>query len=456
MIDLGNLAGTHYAIMGLDKSGLPAVRALLAAGAQVTAWDDNADKRTAVEALGARISELTSCEAAHFQALILTPGIPHQLPQPHPVAAHFAAAQVPIICDIELFARTTPRGRLIGITGTDGKSTTTALITHILQQAGRHAVMAGNIGTSPLALDAADYTVLELSSYQLERCPSLQLDVAICLNLTRDHLERHGDMDGYAAAKANIFKQPRPGALAICGSDDAYTVALGQQAQRHGFTLHSIVRPADGIYKGIDLAQLPTLRGAHNWQNAIAAIECALHLGLSLPEIEQGLRSYPGLPHRQQKVGQQKVGQQKIGQAGLLTYINDSKATNANATSKALGSFNNIYWIAGGQPKVGGLSGLESWVPRIRKAYLIGQAQDEFATWCAANQLPFALCGTLDQATRQASHDAQAALSAQPGEATILLSPACASWDQFKSYEHRGETFAALVSALLQPEAKSA
>jgi UDP-N-acetylmuramoylalanine--D-glutamate ligase len=431
MIDLSYAKGQHYAVMGLDKSGLPAVRALLAAGAKVTAWDDNSAQRDAVAALGAELADLSTVDTADYAALVLTPGIAHKLPQPHPVAARFAGK--PIICDIELFARSQPTARIIGITGTDGKSTTTALITHILQQAGIKAEAGGNFGRSPLEIEplpADGVYVLELSSYQLERCPSLALDIAIILNLTPDHLERHGDMDGYATAKAHIFAKAKGYApTAIYGTTDKYSIAMGEAAAGRGWRGVPLV--AAEHYEGIDLMQLPTLQGEHNRQNALAAIEACQALGLSLASIGQALRSYPGLPHRQQL----------IATFDGVRFINDSKATNANATSKALACYDNIYWIIGGQPKAGGLSGLESFAPRIRKAYAIGQAEAEFAAWCEKNNIACERCGTLDVAVTRAASDATK-------DASVLLSPACASWDQYKSYEHRGTHFAELVEAL--------
>ncbi len=441
MIALPFARGQRYAVMGLDKSGLPAVKALLAAGAQVSAWDDNPAQLTIAQSLGAQIEDLSSVDPRHYTGLVLTPGIPHRLPKPHPVATNFK--DCPILCDIELFAQTQPVARIVGITGTDGKSTTTALIGHILKNAGVPCAVGGNFGTSPLDLPDLPRTgvyVLELSSYQLERCPSLAVDIGILLNLTPDHLDRHGDMAGYAAAKANLFKTHKPGAMAIYGTEDHYTQGIGEAARHRGWT--GVALTIADTHRGLNLLSLPTLQGAHNRQNAIAAIETCVALGLGLSAIEAGLMDFPGLPHRQQYVAQLEN----------IAFINDSKATNANAASKALGCFDNIYWIAGGQPKTGGLTGLESYIPRIRQAFLIGQAEDEFASWCAQNNLGHQRCGTLEQAVAAA---VSAARRDNPANAVILLSPACASWDQFKSYEHRGQTFIALAQAHAQ-EAKQA
>lgn len=452
MISLPFAKDKHYAVMGLDKSGLPAVQALLAAGAKVTAWDDNPAQLEAAKAAGAEIADLSTVDAKPFDALVLTPGIPHYLPHSHPAAANFilchpresgdpsqSTPSLPldsrfrgndyskIICDIELFAQSQPKARVVAVTGTDGKSTTSALIHHIITSAGVACAIGGNFGQSPLALPELPpegVYVLELSSYQLERCPSLAVDVAVWLNLTPDHLDRHGDMAGYAAAKANIYKNPRPGALAIYGTDDKWTLTAGQNAQ--GFTQVPLV--VASCHVGIELLHLPTLKGAHNRQNAIAAVEACRALGLSRAAIQAGLESFPGLPHRQQLVARR----------GALEFINDSKATNANATSKALGCFDNIYWIAGGRAKAGGLNGLESYIPRIRKAFLIGEAEVDFAAWCSQNGLDFSRCGTLENAMTEAVKAAQ-------GSGVVLLSPACASLDQFKSYEQRGELFTQLA-----------
>lgn len=402
-----------FAVMGLDKSGLASVAFLLAEGCRVLAWDDNPAQRERASALGAEITDLaqSSCDCE----LVLTPGIGYN----HPVAQRFKS----IISDIELFARANPAARIVGVTGTNGKSTTSALIHHILKNAGIKAEIGGNFGTSPLALPKADVYVLELSSYQLERCPSLRVEVGIMLNLTPDHLERHGDMEGYAKAKARLFVNGA--GTAIYGTDDAWTIATGEAAAKHGWKPAPLHVPADGRFEGYDLAQYKTLPGAHNWQNALAAIFACRALGLTDSVIHAGLSDFPGLPHRQQHVARVQG----------IDFINDSKATNADATARALGCYDRIYWIAGGRPKAGGLNGLERYMPRIARAFLIGEAASDFARWLDG-KAPYELCGDLRTATTQAYKAAR-----QEG-GVVLLSPACASLDQFKNYEERGNLFA--------------
>lgn len=435
MIDLGQKAGQSYAVMGLDRSGLATVKALRAAGATVLADDDNPAQVEKAVALGATAAKLREASLEGLSALVLTPGIPHHLPEPHPVAARFSAAGIPIIGDIELFAQSQPKARIVGITGTNGKSTTTALITHILKTAGVETAVGGNFGIPALdlpMLDAKGVYVLELSSYQLERCPSLSVDVGIMLNLTSDHLDRHGDMAGYAAAKAHLFDHPRKGAVALCG-EDAGSQQLGQHAKANGFDLHTIIVPAEG-----PLTQVATLPGAHNWQNAEAAHLACGALGLTQAQILQGIKTYPGLDHRQQLVGN----------AQGIRFINDSKATNADAAAKALGCYEHIYWIIGGKAKPGGLNGLEAYMPRIRRAFLIGAATDEFAAWLEG-RAPYERCGDLATATELAF---ATAMAEGHKDAVVLLSPACASFDQFRSYEERGQRFAALARNICSPE----
>jgi len=417
-----------YAVMGLDKSGLASVQYLRAKGCRVMAWDDNPAQRERAKALGAEITDLA--EGAYDCELVLTPGIGPA----HKVAQRFKSH----ISDIELFARDNPDATVVGITGTNGKSTTTALIHHILKSANIKAEIGGNFGTSPLALPPADVYVIELSSYQLTRCPSLRVKIGIMLNLTPDHLERHGDMQGYAAAKANLFNGNS--GTAIYGVDDEYSRAIGAQALQKGWHTLPLNVPDTGQYESFDLTQLPTLPGAHNWQNAIAAILACRTLGLSDSVIAQGLASYPGLAHRQQLVAEHNG----------LTFINDSKATNADATSKALGCYDNIYWIIGGRAKAGGLNGLEGYIPRIRRAFIIGECAQEFGEWCTTHDVAHEQCGTLDVATAKA---AQLAKTEKCTGAVVLLSPACASLDQFKGYEERGTIFMSLVQNLLKGKA---
>lgn len=435
MIALADMTGKTYAVMGLDRSGLASVRALCAAGARVLADDDKPGQVEKAVAAGAVSAKLSEVPLEGITALVLTPGIPHRLPRPHSIAARFIAANIPVIGDIELFAQSHPAARIVGITGTNGKSTTTALITHILQSAGIEVAVGGNFGIGVLdlpVLPASGVYVLELSSYQLERCPSLAVDVGIMLNLTSDHLDRHGDMAGYAEAKANLFARPRGLATAICGADDEWSRAIGEKAAANGFHFQVISVPRTG-----PLTEIKTLPGSHNWQNAEAARLACHTLGLDEAQILAGLNSYPGLDHRQQLVGTTQD----------IHFVNDSKATNADATAKALGCYNNIYWIIGGKPKPGGLAGLEEFMPRIRHAFLIGEATEEFAAWLNG-KITYERCGELATATACAF---ATALAEGHKDAVVLLSPACASFDQFRSFEERGVTFAALARAICSP-----
>ncbi len=459
MILPAHTAGKTYAVLGLGKSGLATAQALLAAGAHVLAWDDNAASRTAAAAQQIPLTDLHGINWHGVTALVMSPGIPHTYPAPHPVAAAAKAANVPLTSDIALLLHSQPEARYVGITGTNGKSTTTALIGHILQQAGQHIAVGGNLGTPVLtfpALGPDGIYVLELSSYQLELMDENRLDVGIMLNITPDHLDRHGGMAGYCAAKARIIRAHGPQVL-VCGIDDAASRAIAAQGQHNpALTLRTIsihdtaaalhVHEQQLVVDGtpiLNLATLPRLVGTHNWQNVMAAYAACQALGISGAQIIAGLRSFPGLAHRQQWVGAQ----------GNVQFINDSKATNADAASKALVCYDPIYWILGGQPKAGGLDGLEPYMPRIRHAFLIGEAAPAFGQWLEG-KVPATQCGTLAVAVERA---AALALRENLPHATVLLSPACASWDQFKNFEDRGEQFARQVQAILQqPQEKTA
>jgi len=446
MIRIPHEPGRPVAVLGLGKSGLVAARALAASGAEVWAWDDDAAKRAAIAT-----TDLYACDWSKPSALVLSPGIPHEFPKPHAIAARAKAARVPIIGEVELLFRAQPKATYVGITGTNGKSTTTALIGHLLQRAGRKAEVGANLGTPALALspmDAGGIYVLEMSSYQLELVPTAHFDVAVLLNITPDHLDRHGGMAGYIAAKRRIFERQRAQDWAIIGIDDEYcreiqrglsgrhvvAIAVGREA-----TSAVIVR--DGILSDeagrriMDLASAPALPGPHNWQNAAAAFAVGRALGLSNEAIVDGIRTYPGLPHRQEL----------IATIDGVRFINDSKATNADATAKALACYETIYWILGGRPKETGLDGLEPFYPRIARAYLIGEAAASFEKTLAGHHVASRPCGTLDRAVAEAAADA--AREKRSG-AVVLLSPACASFDQFANFEARGDRFRQLVTGL--------
>ncbi|MFO1081187.1 MAG: UDP-N-acetylmuramoyl-L-alanine--D-glutamate ligase [Reyranellaceae bacterium] len=452
MIDLAVLKGSSFVVLGLARSGLATVRALRAAGIDCQVWDDNAPARAAAAALGATVVEPAALDWTRATALIISPGIPNLLPRPHPVAAAARAAGKPILCDVELLARAQPEARFVAITGTNGKSTTTALIGHILSGAGLACEVGGNIGRGALDLapsGAGGLYVLELSSYQLELLATFRAHVAVWLNITPDHIDRHGDLAGYVAAKENVFARQRPGDCAVIGIDDAPSrEAYRKIAGRSGVTAVPVqlekpvaggvsyragkLVDADGYV--VDFADVPTLPGDHNAQNAACAWAACRWLGVPREAIVAGLRSYPGLPHRQEQVAA----------VGKVVYVNDSKATNADATARALSSYRDIFWILGGQAKEGGVAPLAPWFDRIRHAFLIGEATELFAGQLEG-RVPYSRCGDLQRALDAAHVLAQR--EAADG-AVVLLSPACASWDQWNSYEHRGDAFRAMARAL--------
>lgn len=422
MITAPIFANRTYGIHGLARSGKAAVAALTASGAVTLNWDDN---ETARQNFGAPLTNLHETDLATLDALIVSPGVPHDAP----LFVAATAANIAVIGDIELFAQaraTLPPHKVVGITGTNGKSTTTALIHHILTRAGRAATMAGNIGLPILAqnpLPTGGIYVLELSSYQLDLTFSLDCDVAILLNITPDHLDRHGTLEAYAAAKARIFAMQSPGHAAI----------LDWQAEQDHDVLDDAEDPVIVFIGDVtlgDQAQWPALQGPHNLQNARAAAAACHALGFTPDEIDAGLQSYPGLAHRMEPLAI------KSG----VRWINDSKATNPDSTAPALAAYPRTHWIAGGRAKGDDLSALTPHLGNVRAAYLIGEAAPLFAAGLAPH-IPVTLSGTLARAV------ADAAAAAAPGD-TVLLSPACASFDQFRDFEARGECFRALVEAL--------
>jgi UDP-N-acetylmuramoylalanine--D-glutamate ligase len=451
MIDLAVLKGSSFVVLGLARSGLATVRALRAAGIDCLAWDDSEASRQAASDMGARLADPATIDWSKITALVISPGIPNRLPAPHPVAAAARAAGKPLICDVELLACARRAARFVAITGTNGKSTTTALVGHILKNAEVACEVGGNIGRGALdlaPLGADGIYVLELSSYQLELLQTFHADVAVWLNITPDHIDRHGDIAGYVAAKAHIFDRQKAGDCAVIGMDDAYSRAVYDTvAALPGVTTVPVAleRPvaggisfragmlvdADGYT--VDFKDVLTLPGAHNAQNAACAWAVCRWLGVARQKIVEGLESYPGLPHRQERVAA----------IGDVVYVNDSKATNADATARALSSYRGIYWILGGQAKEGGVAALEGYFDRVRHAFLIGEATELFAGQLEG-KLAYERCGDLKTAL-----DAAHVRSLQAAEpAVVLLSPACASWDQWKSYEHRGDAFRALARAL--------
>ena len=464
MIPVRGYAGHKVAVLGLGRSGLPTARALRAGGAEALVWDDGEAARAAAEAEGFALQDPRRQGALEgVKAMIVSPGIPHLYPAPHPAILAAWEAGVAVDNDIGLFFRSfaTPdwdafdrTPQVVCVTGSNGKSTTTALIAHVMEEAGRPVQVGGNFGRGALDLDPAEdgmVVVLELSSYQIDLARALQPDVAVFLNLSDDHLDRHGGRGGYFAAKRRLFTEGGP-ARSIIGVDENEGRYLANVLREEAGTgdpviAVSVTRKLPGTgwnvtarkgflaeWRGgrqaasIDLRGIARLPGAHNHQNACAAYAAARHLGLGPKAIEAALASYPGLAHRSELVAEWNG----------VRIVNDSKATNADAAEKALGSFERIRWIAGGKPKEGGIEPLRPWFDRVAKAYLIGEAAEDFAR--TLGETPHVVTGTLEAAV------AAALAEAEPGE-VVLLAPACASFDQFPSFEHRGRAFVAAVRA---------
>ena len=444
-------AGERVAVVGLGRAGLPAARRLALWGAEVSVWDDGAEARTAAEAAGLTLADPAASGRFRWDALLLSPGIPHRLPRAHPAAEAAGAVGAPVLCDVDWLYRAVraagSRARFAGITGTNGKSTTTALLHHLLRAAGRGSAAGGNLGPAALSLDLlgdGGTYVLEMSSYMLERTMSVRFDSAAMLNLSPDHLDRHGDMDGYAAAKAGIFARQRPDDLAVLGMDDERTRAMRGAIVSRVRPISGCVPQAGGVWAEagvlrdeagpiLDLAEAHALPGNHNAQNAAAAAACALDMGLTRPQVAAGLASFPGLPHRQEKVGE----------FGGVAFVNDSKATNADSAARALASYDRVVWIAGGMAKEGGIEGLAPLLPRIARAFLIGRDAPLLAETLAAHGVPHEIACTLEAAV-----PAAAAVARSGAAPVVLLSPACASWDQFTGFDQRGDRFRALVGQL--------
>ena len=464
MIPVQGVEGQTIAVLGLGRSGKATAAALAAGGATVIAWDDGVDTREAAASDGLIIADLTRDGAwAGVAALITSPGIPHLYPKPHPVIAKAYALGVPVDNDIGLFFRSYATAdwegfdrapRVIAVTGSNGKSTTTALIHHILRESGRPTQMGGNIGTGVLSLEPAEdgeVVVLELSSYQTELARALTPDVAVFTNLSPDHLDRHGGPGGYFAAKRRLFSEGGPD-RAVIGIDETEGLYLANQLSM-GPADDRVIRVSSGqkldgvawsvfarkghlaeYRKGrqaasIDLRAVTGLPGAHNHQNACAAYAACRAVGLAPREIEAAFHTFAGLPHRSQTVAE----------IGGVRYVNDSKATNVDAAAKALQAFDRIRWIAGGLGKEGGIGALAPHLGRVTKAYLIGHSARDFAL--EIGQTPYEIAETMEAAVARASSEAQ------PGD-TVLLAPAAASFDQYPNFEKRGEHFTDLVKAL--------
>jgi len=462
MIPITEFKGRDVAVFGLARTGLATARALTAGGARVHAWDDNDVTRANAVAAGVPVSDINSRDWRAFAALVLSPGVPLTFPEPHRVVTLADATGVPIVSDIELFARAvnalpaTQRPKLIGVTGTNGKSTTSALIAHILKEAGKDVRLGGNIGAAILELaplHAGAYYVIELSSYQLDLTSSLRVDAAVWLNITPDHLDRHGDMNAYVAAKKRIFLNQGAADWAVVGVDDAYGAQLCTELTRAAVQHVAPISSGQALGRGVsaldgkiidalstrsevtaDLAQALALAGKHNAQNAAAAYAATRALGVDPRIIAAALTTFAGLPHRLERVATVEH----------VRFVNDSKATNANAAAQALAVYPRVYWIAGGVAKDGGIEDLAPFYPRIAKAYLIGQSAGDLSD-TLRGKVPVSMAGHLEAAVRMAFNDARASGEPHP---VVLLSPACASFDQFKSYEDRGDQFKAFVAGL--------
>lgn len=464
MIPVQGVENQTIAVLGLGRSGRATAAALAEGGAHVVVWDDGADTRAQAQADGMTVLDLTrDASWEGVSALITSPGIPHLYPKPHPVIAKAYELGVPVDNDIGLFFRsfatrdwdqfdTTPR--VIAITGSNGKSTTTALIHHILRESGRPTQIGGNIGTGVLSLDPAhdgEVVVLELSSYQTDLARALTPDIAVFTNLSPDHLDRHGGPGGYFAAKRRLFAEGGPD-RAVIGVDEAegryladqlsmgpaddrvIRISSGQKLERFGWSVFARKGFLSEYRKGrqvasIDLREVTGLPGEHNHQNAAAAYAATRSLGLAPREIERAFHSFQGLPHRSQTVAE----------IDGVRWVNDSKATNVDAAAKALTAFPRIRWIAGGMGKDGGIEALAPHLGQVVKAYLIGHSARDFAL--QIGQTPYEIAETMEHAV------ARAAAEAQPGE-TVLLAPAAASFDQYPNFEKRGEHFTQLVKAL--------
>jgi UDP-N-acetylmuramoylalanine--D-glutamate ligase len=459
MIPLTAFAGRTLAVFGLGASGLATCRALKAGGAEVIACDDSPGTAAEAAAEGFAVEDLRHTDWSRVAALVLSPGVPLTHPAPHWTVGLARNAAVEVIGDIELYCRqrraVAPDAPFVAITGTNGKSTTTALVAHLLVCAGYSAERGGNIGTAILSLEPprrGHAHVIECSSYQIDLAPSLDPSVGILLNVSEDHLDRHGTLRNYAAIKERLVAGVVPGGTPIVGVDDNWGQAAADRIERAGRAVVrvSVRRPLpDGLYVEAEqvmraaggtaravahIGGIGSLRGLHNAQNAACAVGAALALGIDEAAIQRGLVSFPGLAHRMEQVGRKDN----------VLFVNDSKATNADAAARALASFTDIFWIAGGLPKTGGITGLAGFFPRIRKAYLIGEAADEFAA-TLEGLVPYAAVGTLDRAVALAAADAAASGLAEP---VVLLSPACASFDQYPNFEVRGTAFRELVLGL--------
>ena len=469
MTPITAFTGKTVALFGLGNSGAATAVALREGGAEVISFDDDERAVGIASGYGIRTGNLRAANWKELDALVLAPGVPLTHPKPHWTVELARKAGIPVIGDVELFCierrKLAPASPFIAITGTNGKSTTTALIAHLLKAAGRNVQMGGNIGAPILTLEppSADRVhVIECSSFQIDLAPGLNPGIGIHLNLTPDHLDRHGTMENYASIKERLIAQSD---IAIVGVDDEGSKAMASRRAATGRPLWRISADApvdNGIFAGVtandgsldvrlvrveggkprvvaNLSGIGSLRGMHNAQNAAAAFAALSALGISDDVIAAGLKSYPGLPHRMEEVARK----------GRIVFVNDSKATNADSTEKALTSFRDVFWIVGGKPKDGGIEPLRRYFKNIAKAYLIGASTDEFAATLEGH-VTFEKSMTLDKAVAAAARDAAShrGQGADNNDICVLLSPAAASYDQFQNFEHRGDVFKKLVAKL--------
>ena len=457
MINLSQYNDAPVAVFGLGKTGLSASYALINSGVEVWAWDDNSDVRNQAKASNVPLKDLYECQWEQVKILILSPGVPHKFPKPHPIVCLARNSGCAIIGDTELFFESKQSASCIGITGTNGKSTTTSLINHILNSSKISNNVGGNIGSPILSLSSLPdegFFVVEMSSYQLEITPSLVFKIAILLNISDDHLDRHGGIDGYIRAKKLIFLNQKFSDFALIGVDDVYCMEIYSSLRRRQLqniipiscqgAMNGGVYVKDGILfdnidnqnqEILDLHSVLSLLGPHNWQNAAAAYAAAKIAGADKDSIINGLKTYTGLPHRQELVAV----------IDGVSYINDSKATNVSSTARALACYDIIYWIAGGKSKGVELDALKPYASQIKKAYLIGESEEDFAL-ALPKSISIIHCGTLKVALNKAHNDILK--KNHNSKAVVLFSPACASFDQFKNFEDRGNAFCQMVKEL--------
>ncbi len=450
MIAATSFKGRKVGVFGLGRTGLACIAALEKGGAEVWAWDDNEAAIVKGRAAGLPIVDLRDADFSQLDSYVLSPGVPLTHPKPHWSVDRANAAGVEIIGDTEIFAREIAGtgAKILAITGTNGKSTTTVLVGHVLRQCGLDAEIGGNIGTAVFLLDpptSEKIYVLEFSSYQLDLTPGLRADVAVLMNLSPDHIDRHGSMENYAAVKEKIFAGQSDNDVSVVSLDDDWCRAIAARipARRlRGISVENRLENGVSALEGvlidgslrIDLGDMRSLKGKHNWQNACAAYCVGIALGLAASDIEKAMHSFGGLVHRMEEVGR----------VGDVLFINDSKGTNVDATARALATFEPVYWIAGGRSKEGGIEELAPYFDRVKRAYLIGEAADDFAA-TLEGKVRFDMCGTLDRAVAAAAVDA---LNDGYENAAVLLSPACSSFDQYSGFDVRGEDFRALVTKL--------